>query len=92
METAGLVSIVEAIATSSNAAIFVAVWIAWKAGKTATEAVEAIKEIRNAVAKGAPVVERLAVQVDDIDQATRSIESRGAAMDMKLAALVARKQ
>ncbi len=92
METAAFVSIVDAIAKSSSAFLFVAVYVAWRALQAAKEAVTHIKEMRDTIVKAAPEVDTAVERVEDIHRQVNTMATQFPAMDMKMSALVARKQ
>lgn len=89
MDASTIATISELLSKGGNIALFFAVWVAWKAGGVAREATTALKELRDAAVSTKPAVDKIAVAVEDIDRRTQTIDSRGASMDMKLAAVLA---
>lgn len=91
MDTAAIASIVEAIAKSSSAFLFVAVYIAYRASQTALEAVATIKRMCVIMEKAAPAVDDAVEKVDDIYRRTAQIDQTTSSMNLRLAAQTERR-
>jgi hypothetical protein len=66
-----------------------ALWIAFKAGHSARDAVKALEELRDAVTTTKPIVERMAVNLEDIEHRSDELVALANANGMKLDAVLA---
>jgi hypothetical protein len=92
MDPDTIATLSELLSKGGNVALFVAVYVAWKAGGVAREAVQALKELRDAAVSTKPVVDKIALAVDDIDRRTGSIERTGELVHLKVSAALATTQ
>jgi hypothetical protein len=81
----------EMVGKSGPAFMFVAIWIAYKAGQTATRAVSALEDIRDSVSSNQPLMRQIGTGVEHVEKSNEEILNRLSLSDMKLAALVARR-
>lgn len=91
MDPATIAAISGLVEKSGPVTLFFALLIAFKAGRVAVEAVKALTDIRDQLTKNQPLLQQIAIDVDEVKKSNAGIDARVTSSDMKLAALVARR-